>query len=196
MKLSKKEIPTIWLWPRSSQGTEVLPLMVNSIRLSFMLQLCFRFHLPMCFHQDVEDGSWLVLQGKDCLYLTPETIGLSLPNRVVGIKKYSDRKGGCYHSPQTVDPALWLLLLTGHLSFLPPCSPHLLSPFMSVWTLLWSWKNLMQLLPMEATPACKNAKIWGWVGSGSMFTNPGWQKAWGLEGVCNRYCVENGERGY
>ena len=39
-KLSKNKTPTAQLWPRSGQGTEVLPLMINFIRLPFIFLLC------------------------------------------------------------------------------------------------------------------------------------------------------------
>lgn len=49
-------------------------------------------HLSTWFQQVGEDYAWLVLQAKDCLYLTPETIALSLPKRVAEIGKHSDWK--------------------------------------------------------------------------------------------------------
>lgn len=187
-KLSKNMPPGTWLRWWSGQATEVLPLMLNLTRLSFTCHLCFSLHLPMRFHQDVEGCACLVLQAKDYLYLSPETTELSLPNRVLEIRKYPDWEGRCYRWSQNMGSPVWLLLLIFHLSFLPSYSPHLFFPFMNAW-ILWDWKIPMELLPVEIIPRYKDTRIRGQVGSGSMIY-PRW-----LEGVCkSSLCHEWGER--
>lgn len=161
MKLRKTVTPPMWLGPNHiwfGSFHHVLPSVIRLIRLSLHGWWCLSLHLPIWFHQDVEDYACTGLQATGYLYLSLETTAVDLPDRLIELGDVLIKIEDSICDLQIVGSHFWPILLTCQLS----CP--------SSYTLPWSLPSWECKFPFwfaqEALLRFQNERS----GLGSMFT--------------------------